>query len=251
MIRQDADVPTGDGLMNTIFYAPDKGKAPAILFYMDAAGIRPELHEMAQRIAAAGLLVALPNLFYRTDRDVDFSAAAMECAGPSLMKVMLEKSWSLTYEMLSRDTDALMKFVDTLPGADGGPMGAIGYCMSGRWAMHAAAQHPDRLAAVASFYGTRLVTDQPDSAHLWVDRIKAELYVGAAENDHLVPLEHVQTLRDALSSTDVKHRIEVYPGTQHGFAFKRAHYAPEAAARHWDVLLDLFARNLRSAPSPM
>src|SRR3546814_6598334 len=45
---------------------PDsEGPWPVILFYMDAPGIRPELHDMARRLASRGYLVVLPNLFYR------------------------------------------------------------------------------------------------------------------------------------------------------------------------------------------
>ncbi|TMA15487.1 MAG: dienelactone hydrolase family protein, partial [Deltaproteobacteria bacterium] len=39
---------------------------PRVLFYMDGPGIRPALFEMAERIAAAGYRVLLPDLFYRS-----------------------------------------------------------------------------------------------------------------------------------------------------------------------------------------
>lgn len=39
------------------------GSWPAIIFYMDACGIRPVAVEMAQRLAGAGYVVLLPDLF--------------------------------------------------------------------------------------------------------------------------------------------------------------------------------------------
>ena len=41
------------------------GPWPAVLMYMDGIGYRPALFGMAQRLADAGTLVLLPDLFYR------------------------------------------------------------------------------------------------------------------------------------------------------------------------------------------
>ncbi|MGH8257207.1 MAG: dienelactone hydrolase family protein, partial [Steroidobacteraceae bacterium] len=41
------------------------GPWPAVIFYMDAGGIRPVVVEMAQRLAGAGYVVLVPDLFYR------------------------------------------------------------------------------------------------------------------------------------------------------------------------------------------
>ena len=41
------------------------GPWPAVIFYGDAGGIRPAMLEMAQRLADAGYVVLLPDLFYR------------------------------------------------------------------------------------------------------------------------------------------------------------------------------------------
>ncbi|WP_279596422.1 dienelactone hydrolase family protein [Methylobacterium sp. J-001] len=41
------------------------GPWPAVIFYMDAGGIRPAMLDMAQQLADAGYIVLLPDLFYR------------------------------------------------------------------------------------------------------------------------------------------------------------------------------------------
>ena len=42
------------------------------------------------------------------------------------------------------------------------------------------------------------------------------------------------------------HRVEVYPDTEHGFAFpQRPVYVKPAAERHWERMFSLFDRNLR------
>ncbi len=46
----------------------------------------------------------------------------------------------------------------------------------------------------------------------------------------------------------IRHRVEWYPGVEHGFAFPKREgiYDKPAAERHWERLFALFARNLGS-----
>ncbi|MEO8926920.1 MAG: dienelactone hydrolase family protein [Caulobacteraceae bacterium] len=217
-------------------------RTPAIVFYMDAPGIREELRDMARRLASVGYFVVLPNLYYR--------AGVMELgplSGPDVDKLrnrMMELMDSLTIAMAMDDTDALLAFIDT-EGAARGPIGCVGYCMSGQFAIDAAARHPGRIAAAASVYGVRLVTDRPDSPHLAAARAEAELYFACAEKDHWAPLEMVAALTRALADSGANGEVEVYPGVEHGFAFPgRAAYDKPAAERHWERLFALFQRRL-------
>ena len=52
-----------------------------------------------------------------------------------------------------------------------------------------------------------------------------------------------------LEKAAIDHRVEWYPGVEHGFAFpeREGIYDKPAAERHWERLLSLFDRNLRSA----
>ena len=70
MIERHLDIATADGAMNSFVVHPEEGGPfPVVLFYMDAPGKREELHDMARRIAAVGYFVVLPNLYYRRIRD--------------------------------------------------------------------------------------------------------------------------------------------------------------------------------------
>ncbi len=52
--------------------------------------------------------------------------------------------------------------------------------------------------------------------------------------------------RPGESAAGVKHRIEIYPDTEHGFAFpQRPAYNKDAAERHWERMFALFDRCLR------
>jgi carboxymethylenebutenolidase len=244
MIEQHLDIATDDGAMNTFVVHPDEGGPhPVVLFYMDAPGKREELHDMARRIASVGYYVVLPNLYYRRTRDwwLDERTEAK-------MAVMFEHMHSLRNDMVVQDTRALLRFVDAQPAAGARRVGAVGYCMSGPFVMAAAAALPDRIRAIASIHGANMVTDRPDSPHLYAPQIECEQYHACAETDKWATPEQVAQFEAALKAAGCNYRLEWYPATEHGFVFpQRAVYVKPAAERHWERLFSLFDRNLQQA----
>ena len=85
-----------------------------------------------------------------------------------------------------------------------GPVGCHGYCMSGPYALAAAARYPERIAAAASFYGTWLVSDAAESLHLTLAQAKGELYIACAEFDDLAPLDMVAELKDLFAAAGAR-----------------------------------------------
>ena len=244
MNEQHLDIPTADGAMNSFVVHPEEGAPhPVVLFYMDAPGKREELHDMARRLASVGYFVVLPNLYYRRTREFELKERTPEAMAP-----MFDLMDSLSNAMAVRDTAAMLRFIDAQADADPSRVGAVGYCMGGPFVFAAAAAFPDRFAAIASFLGARMVTDRDDSPHHLSPRIRCETYVACAETDPWAPPETVATLQAALQAAGTPHRIEWYPGAQHGFVFpKRAGiYDQRSAERHWGRLFALFERNLRN-----
>jgi carboxymethylenebutenolidase len=241
MIERQLDIATPHGATTTFIVHPERdGPHPAIFFFMDAPAIREELRDMARRLATSGYYVILPNLYYR--------AGVLEIgplADPASRTRMMELMNGLTIEMVMSDTEALLAFVDADPAAGEGPMGCLGYCMSGQFSINAAGRFPGRFAAAASLYGTFLVTEQPDSPHLMARKAAGELYFACAESDHWAPMETVQALTRSLAADGVNAEVEIYPGVEHGFAFpQRAAYDKAAAERHWERLNALYRRRL-------
>ena len=244
MIEQTVEIATPDGACTTFIAHPDRGGPfPAVLFYMDAPGIREELRDMARRLASAGYYVVLPNMYYR---EGVMELGAMDGApGSDWLKRMFALMSTLTIPMVMSDTKALLAYIDAQPAANRGKIGAVGYCMSGRYALSAAATFPDRVTAAASFYGVSLATDQADSPHLALSKVKGEVYVACAETDPYAPPDMVEAVHKALKACGARGEVEIHPGTQHGFAFpQRPAYDKTAAERHWVRLHALFARNL-------
>jgi len=244
MHERQLDIETKDGRMTTFIVHPDRGGPhPIILFYMDAPAIREELRDMARRLATSGYYVMLPNLYYR-EGVMELGPLPADPQAPE-RKRMFALMESLTIAKIMDDTDALLAFAAKDPAASKGKIGAVGYCMSGQFAINAAAHIPDRVAAAASIYGVRLITDKPDSPHTVAHKAKAELYFACAERDHWVPLEQIEPLKQALKQAGAKAEVEIYEDTDHGFAFpSRPIYKKQAAERHWERLLALFKRTL-------
>jgi carboxymethylenebutenolidase len=236
VIERQIDIPTKDGATTTFVVHPERGGPhPPILFFMDAPAIREELRDMARRLASCGYYVMLPNLYYRV--------GVMELTSAQRERIF-EFMNGLSIAMVMSDAADLLAFADADPAARAGTVGALGYCMSGQFAINAAASFPTRVTAAASIYGTYLVTDKPDSPHTQAHKTKAELYFACAETDRWAPPETVQALWESVKGRP-NAEVEIYPGVEHGFAFpQRAAYDKLSAERHWERLAALYRRNL-------
>jgi len=245
MIERHLDIATADGAMNSfVVYPEEGGPFPVVLFYMDAPGKREELHDMARRIAAVGYFVVLPNLYYRRSRDFRLK----ERTEPAMAE-MFALMATLAAATTECDTEAVLRFVDAQPEADARSVGAVGYCMSGPFVMWAAAAFPDRIGCIASIHGANMATDKADSPHRMAPKIRCESYFACAEVDKWAPPADIEKLQAALREAGTPHRVEWYPGVEHGFVFpqRAGIYNQAAAERHWERVFSLFARTLRRA----
>jgi len=246
VVEQHVDIATADGSMNSFVVHPEEGGPfPVVLFYMDAPGKREELHDMARRFAAVGYFVVLPNLYYRRARDYYLK----ERTEPGMAEMFAHMA-TLGRATTERDTQALLAFVDAAPEADGSRVAAVGYCMGGPFVMWAAAAFPERLACIASIHGANMATDQADSPHRMAPKIRCESYFACAEIDRWAPPADIAELAAALGDAKAPHRIEWYPGVEHGFVFPQrvGVYNRPAAERHWERMFALLARTLQSRP---
>ena len=245
MIEKNAIINTEHGAMETYVKHPDEGGPfPLVIFLMDAPGMRPELHDMASRLASNGYYVALPNLYYRTNPNfvLDF-----EDLTQTSRDKMYEHMNSLTNAMVCSDIASILNHSEHDDHANSEICGTVGYCMSGPFAFAAIAKFPSTIKAAASMHGVRIFTDKDDSPHLAAERITGEMYFGCAEIDEHAPQKMIDELDGHLSKTAVNYRIEIYPKTEHGFVFpdRLAKYDRIASEIHWTRLLSLFERNIR------
>ena len=240
MIEQHVDIQTPHGSMPSfVFHPEEEGPFPVVLYLMDAPSIRPALRDMASRLASVGYYVLLPYLYYAKEPYREFGASDED------MHRRRELMKSLTKARIVDDAAALFAFADASAHAQPGKAGAVGFCMSGPFAVAIANAFPDRVAAAASIHGAWFVKDEPDSSHLNLAKVKAELYFAWVDGDPTAPPSDLATMEAALHAAGVRHRIELYAGVQHGFAPPGgARYDRAASERHWERIFALFRRNL-------
>ncbi|WP_175105061.1 dienelactone hydrolase family protein [Pararobbsia alpina] len=246
MTYEKVNISIRDGVCPVHVFTSNAGtRLPAIIFYMDAGGVRPAVLGMAQRLADAGYVVLLPDLFYRYgpygpfDPVEVFKGDVRSILGPLMATTGNEKA--------AEDTGALLTYLDTRTDVDHKNIGAVGFCMGGGMAIAAAGTYPDRFAAVASFHGGNLATDAPGSPHRYAPQLKAELYIAAAEGDESYPLPMAQRLENALDQAGVRYFGETYIGAAHGWMKPDFPvYDPVAAERGWSRMIEFFDRILKS-----
>lgn len=245
MIEEVLDLKTRAGEMETFICHPERdGPHPAVMFLMDAPGIREELYDMARRLATTGYFVLLPNLYYRAGTDTKYGPDVLEHGSDEHARMRAVRT-KMTIPPVMEDVADMLAYIDAKPEARSGAIGCHGYCMSGPYALAAAARYPDRVQAAASFYGTWLVSDAEESPHLTFANVKGELYISCAQHDELAPLPMVEELKGLFDASGVAGELEIQPDVHHGFAFPhRWCYDKPAAERHWERLLSLYQRKL-------
>ncbi len=246
MQEQEIEIITPEGRCDAFHCYPDGGGPyPGIIFLMDALGLRDELRDMARRLATSDYNVLLPNLYYREIHgDPKLDPEKIEIKGPERSRM-----WRLVHgidiDKVTKDCGVFLDFLSACDNVKKGPKGIVGYCMSGRYAIGAAAAYPESIGALASFYGAALVTDGPESPHLRMNAVKADCYFAFAEHDSYVPEQEVRKFSQLAASSGANVRIETYPGSSHGFAFPaRQTYDRVSSELHWERLIELYRRNL-------
>jgi carboxymethylenebutenolidase len=239
--ERDVEIKTPDGVADAVLFHPERGQGAAVLIWTDILGLRPVFRQMGRRLAADGYVVLVPNPYYRIKRapvvedSFDFSKSEDRA------KVM-PLAASLTPVGTQTDAVAFLAFLDAQPQTDHARRAGVqGYCMGGPLTFRTAAAVPGRIGAAATFHGGGLVTPRPDSPHLLIPAMKAEVYCAVADNDDKRDPTAKDTLRTAFKTADIRAKVEVYAGADHGWCVHgSAVYNEAAAERAWSALGALY-----------
>ena len=239
MEQRRVEISTPDGEMTTfVFHPTHGGPHPVVLYLMDAPSIRPALMEMASRLASAGYYVLLPFLFYRGSEFKEFGTSDED------MHARQELMGTVTPTNILGDAEALLAFADEDPAAAGGPVGAVGFCMSGGLVVAIARAIPERIEAGASIHGAWLVRDGDDSPHLGLDAVDAELHFAWCADDPTAPAEDRDVMEQALRDAGVTYTLDWHDDAVHGFAPPGPRYDREASELHWERVHSLLRRRI-------
>jgi carboxymethylenebutenolidase len=254
VVETDVEVKTPDGMCDAAFIHPATGSHPGVLIWPDAFGLRPALRDMGKRLAAEGYSVLIPNPYYRASKATatGLDTATFSFQNDADMAKLRKLMGGINAPgAAEKDAVAYIAFLDAQRSVNKAKkIGTQGYCMGGPLVFKTAATVPNRVGAAGSFHGGGLVTDQPDSPHLLVPKMKARFYIAIASNDDMRQPEAKDKLREAFDAAKLPAEIEVYQ-SMHGWCMPdmpasggKPIYNKADAERAWGKLLALYKATL-------
>jgi carboxymethylenebutenolidase len=260
VVEKNVEIRTGDGTCDAAFFYPATGKHPGVVIWTDIFGLRPTFRQMGRRLAASGYAVLVPNPFYRTQKAPvieESQIATFNFRDPATQQKM--RAWTGPIDAegaIETDAKAYVGFLDSQPQVDTGrKIGTHGYCMGGPLVFRTAASQDERVGGAATFHGGGLVTDKPNSPHLLIPKIHAEMYVAIAASDDMRQPDAKDKLKQGFAAASPPTNgttVIVYTGMQHGWCVPDMPHQPngkpiynkaeaEVAHRH---LLQLYGKTL-------
>jgi carboxymethylenebutenolidase len=217
-------------------YLP-RGDAPAgaLVVLHERYGLVRHTLDLAQRLARDGYVALAPNLFSRWHGD----AQALERG---------EARVTLPDSEIAGVIDQALDFLKAHPRVAPGRIALMGVCQSGRYPIVVASQRRD-LAACVVLYGGAQQRDwetsdlQPRSMPEMMRAIGAPALFIFGERDHLISLDDVRRVRNALEDGRRSYRMKVFPGMPHGWLNDTmpGRYRPKEAEQAWGLLLAFLA----------
>ena len=237
----DVSIETPDGICDALFVHPSQGKHPAVLIWPDILALRPSFRAMASRLAESGYAVLCINPYYR-DATAPVVTVGESFQDEATRQKVLPMFQHLSPETHVRDARAFIEWMDAQPVVDTTrAMGTMGYCMGGPMVMRAAAERPDRIGAACAYHPVSLATEDAQSPHLLIPKMKAQFLIALAENDDQRHPDDKHVLRTAFDDNALNAEVTVFDGAMHGWCVLDSRVYNEAPAElAWRKTLSLF-----------
>ena len=228
-----------DGLTmkGELFYEEGAGKRAGVLVFPEAFGLGEHAISRAERLAKAGYVALACDLHGNAEIIDDLEKAI------GLIKPLMAEP-SRTRARSKGALDALL----ATGHADAGKVAAIGFCFGGTMALELARSGADIKAAVGFHSGLGTAAPAEKGA------IKAKVLVCIGADDPMIDNEARKTFEGEMKALGCDWQLHVYGGTVHSFTNQAAakrnmpdaiRYSPEADARSWAAMTELFGETLR------
>jgi len=203
-------------------YVSDLPRPPGIVIIQEIFGISPFLKEMANRYAAHGFAVLIPDLFWRQGEVL--------CELPDQSESATQKAFELYKEF---DVDKAMEDIAASlrwlreNEQTAGNAAVVGYCLGGLLAYLSGCDLD--VEASIGYYGVG-IEKYLDNKKM----IRKPVMLHFAENDGFVSKNTQALLRDTFEKSDLV-TIHSYTGADHGFARTGGQNYDKAAAETSDL----------------
>jgi carboxymethylenebutenolidase len=218
--------PARGGTDAYVAWPSGKGPSPAIIVVQEWWGLNSQIREVARRLTAQGYVAIVPDLYHGKMAD-----------DPERAHVLLR---SLEPDAVHADLHAAFEWLRAQPRVDKSPIGIIGFCAGGGFALEEALANPG-LGAVVVFYGEPVT----DATRLAALRAPVQAHFG--EKDDGIPTSQVDAFRAALRKAGKTADVHVYGGAGHAFMNEnRPSYHIDAARLAWARTLAFLQKHLKN-----
>lgn len=219
----------GSGTFRAYLSLPPGGKGPGLVVAQEIFGVNATMREVADTYAAQGYVVAVPDLFWRQQPEVELGYTPDDWQKAFGFYGGFDESKGV--EDIQATLTALRARPEVAPKA-----GVIGYCLGGKLA-YLSACRTDADVAVG-YYGVGIENNLAEAAG-----IKGRLLLHVAGQDKFCPPEAQAKLAAALAGQP-NIELHAYAGQEHAFARVGGEHYDKAAA---DLANQRSAATLRAA----
>lgn len=237
IISTIVDAETAEGPMAVLHKRPSSGEHPPVLMYHDGPGIRTATHAFAEKLAAAGYEVLVPDLFHREGRLIGYEPAE-RAADPAIVERLWGLIRGLTDDGIQADGCAALTALG-VPAER--PVATIGFCLGARAVAVALARHPERIVAGAMWHPSFLADDTDRSPHHRAAELTRPLFVGVGGIDKVQPIELHRPYLDVVEPMP-QVEVVVFPDADHGYTWPdHPTYNEQAASVSFERTTAMFA----------
>ena len=217
----------GDGAYAFVAQPDDNAKHPGVVLIQEWWGIEPHIRDLAQKLAAEGFVVAVPDLYH--------GKIATEPNDAQRMAMMIRGN-------IDRATKEIIGALDTLkamPNVESKKLGLMGFCIGGFMAYVVASRYPD-LGAVVAFYGAGY-DPTPDE----VAKINAPVLAIYGSRDQSVPPNQIKKIQQVYQAEGKDLTVKIYDA---GHAFINPAHGmgnEKAAAEAWPLAVNFLKQQLK------
>lgn len=182
----------GNGAYAFIAQPDDDQQHPGVVLIQEWWGIEPHVLGLANKLAEAGFVVAVPDLYH--------GKVATEPNDAMRIMMMVRKN----VDVAAREIIGALETIKQLPNVQPKKLGVIGFCMGGFMAYTVASRYTD-LGAVIAFYGAGY-----DPTPEEVAKVNAPVFAVYGKQDDSVPPEQIQKIEQMYKSAGKDITVRTY-----------------------------------------
>jgi carboxymethylenebutenolidase len=219
---------SGEETVSSLLVTPaGPGPHPAVIVIQEWWGLNDWVKDQARALGKEGYVALAVDLYRGKVADKQEDAHQLMMGAPP--------------DRIQRDLKAAFAWLLARKDVKASKIGAIGWCMGGRWTMALATEEP-KLAAGVAYYGA------PPTDPAAIARIKAPLLGNFGGEDKGPAPEQVKAFEAAMKAAGKSIDVKIYPGAGHAFANVNnpwGGYREEAAKDAWARSVAFLARHLK------